>query len=116
MKKFLAIFTGTSEKREKWMQQSEEVRNEKTNAGIAAWQTWALANQKQILQGGGPLGVTKRVDAAGISDGRNNLGAFTIIEAESQEHAARLFLNHPHFTIFPGDAVEIMEILPIPGA
>jgi hypothetical protein len=26
-----------------------------------------------------------------------------------------MFENHPHFTIFPGDSVEIMECLPIPG-
>lgn len=30
--------------------------------------------------------------------------------------AASLFEGHPHFAIFPGDAVEIMERLPIPGA
>ena len=29
--------------------------------------------------------------------------------------AAKLFLNHPHFMIFPGDRVEVMECLPIPG-
>jgi hypothetical protein len=38
-----------------------------------------------------------------------------VIEAETHEAAARHFRNHPHFTIFPGDAVEIMEIMPIPG-
>jgi len=26
-----------------------------------------------------------------------------------------MFVGHPHFTIFPGEAVEIMECLPIPG-
>jgi hypothetical protein len=26
-----------------------------------------------------------------------------------------LFLKHPHFSIFPGDSIEIMEVLPIPG-
>ena len=29
--------------------------------------------------------------------------------------AAKLFENHPHFTIFPGESVEIMPVLPIPG-
>jgi hypothetical protein len=27
-----------------------------------------------------------------------------------------MFENHPHFAIFPGEAVEIMPVLPIPGA
>ncbi len=29
--------------------------------------------------------------------------------------AARMFADHPHFAIFPGDSVEIMECLPLPG-
>ena len=41
-------------------------------------------------------------------------GPRTVVEAESQEAAANMFIGHPHFTIFPGDGVEIMECLPIP--
>jgi len=44
------------------------------------------------------------------------MAAYVIVQAESHEAAAKLFENHPHFTIFPGDAVEIMECLPLPGA
>ena len=40
---------------------------------------------------------------------------YVIVQAESHEAAARLFENHPHFAIFPGDSVEIMECLPLPG-
>lgn len=36
-------------------------------------------------------------------------------QAESHEAAAKLVENHPHFTLFPGDSVEIMECLPLPG-
>ena len=36
------------------------------------------------------------------------------MQAESYDDAAKLFLNHPHFTIFPGDSVEVMECLPMP--
>jgi hypothetical protein len=43
------------------------------------------------------------------------LGAWTVVEAQSLEDAAKLFVNHPHFTIFPGEAVEVMECLKIPG-
>jgi hypothetical protein len=34
---------------------------------------------------------------------------------EERRAAAKLFEGHPHFTIFPGDGVEVMECLPIPG-
>jgi hypothetical protein len=26
-----------------------------------------------------------------------------------------MFEDHPHFSIFPGESVEIMPVLPIPG-
>ena len=61
------------------------------------------------------LGRTKRVTRGGIADVRNNLAAYTVVRAETQEEAAKLFVDHPHFTIFPGDGVEIMEVLPIPA-
>ena len=41
---------------------------------------------------------------------------YTVVRADSHESAAKLFEKHPHFTIFPGEAVEIMPVLPIPGA
>jgi hypothetical protein len=67
------------------------------------------------VQMGGPLSRTKRVSREGVSDIRNNLAAFVVVQADSQDAAARLFLQHPHFTLFPGDGVEVMEILPIPA-
>ena len=69
-----------------------------------------------IVAIGGPLGKTKKVSSQGIDEISNDLGAFTVVRAESHEAAARLFERHPHFTIFPGESVEIMPVLPIPGA
>ena len=37
-----------------------------------------------------------------------------VVRAASQEEAAGLFEHHPHFTIFPGQSVEVMPVLPIP--
>jgi hypothetical protein len=67
------------------------------------------------VQHGCPLGKTKRISETGIADTRNDLAGYTIVQAESHEAAAKLFQDHPHFTMFPGEAVEIMVCLPIPG-
>jgi hypothetical protein len=40
---------------------------------------------------------------------------YVIVKAESHEAAAKMFEKHPSFSIFPGDGIEIMEVLPIPG-
>lgn len=42
--------------------------------------------------------------------------AYKIVRAELHKAAAKLFENHPHFMIFPGKSVEVMPVLPIPGA
>ena len=76
--------------------------------------TWGEANAAAIVDQGTPLGRTKRAAADGISDIRNAITGYVIVEAPSHEAAAKLFENHPHFAIFPGESVEIMECLPIP--
>ena len=55
-----------------------------------------------------------RVSPAGIADTRNNLCGYVVVEAESHDEAARMFENHPHFAIFPGEAVEVLECLTLP--
>jgi hypothetical protein len=99
----------------RWDALAESERQQRQAQGVAAWKKWASDNAAAIVELGGPLSRTKLVASAGITDIRNNLAAFTIVQAESQEAAARLFLNHPHFTIFPGEGVEVMEVLPVPA-
>jgi hypothetical protein len=115
MKKFCAIYLGTPAKREQWTRLDEATRKQREQQGMKAWQDWVNENQAAIVDHGAPLGKTKRIDASGIKDTSNAMAAYTVVQAESHEAAAKLFVNHPHFTIFPGDAVEIMECLPIPG-
>lgn len=114
---YLAVFTGskTSPRRAEWDALPEAVRREKEQEGIAAWKAWAVKHQAAVVTMGGPLGKTKKVSADGITDISNQLGAFTVVRADSHESAAKIFLNHPHFTIFPGDSVELMPVLAIPG-
>ena len=115
MKKFMAIYTGTPAGRAEWERLSAEERSSRQAAGMRAWREWGATHQGVIVDGGGPLGKTKRASKQGISDARNNMAGYVILQAESHEAAARLFENHPHFSIFPGDGVEIMECLPVPG-
>ena len=115
MKNFLAIFTGSPEAMEAWKSLDAAQREAKEKAGMEAWKVWVEQHQASIVDHGAPLGKTKRISASGIADIRNNMTAYTVVRAESHEDAARLFEGHPHFTIFPGDAVEVMEGLPMPG-
>ena len=116
MKKFMAVYTGNraSPQAARWDALDENTRSERVQAGMEAWQGWQRDHAAIIAEEGGPLGKTKRVSSAGVADISNNLGGYVVIEAETHEAAARHFRNHPHFTIFPGDAVEIMPCNPMP--
>lgn len=114
MKQFLAVFLGSAESMRSWNELPEAERNTRMGDGIRGWHAWADKYRDQIVFDGGPLGVTKSISPSGISDIRNELSAFVVMRAESHEAAATLFEGHPHFTIFPGDSVEVMECLPIP--
>jgi hypothetical protein len=115
MKRFLAIYTGTQAAMASWNAMPERERKEREAAGIKAWHAWADRNKASIVELGAPLGRTKSVSKTGLADIRNNMTAFTVVQAETHEAAAKLFEHHPHFTIFPGDAIEVMECLPVPS-
>ncbi len=116
MAQFLAVYTGTPEARtaSEWEALPADEMQAREAKGMAEWGAWMERNAHRIVLAGGPLGPTKRASSAGIEDTRNNLVGFVVIEAEDHAQAAALFAGHPHFAIFPGDAVEIMECLPVP--
>jgi hypothetical protein len=114
MKQFMAIFLGTRAAYDAFRALPEAERQSKEQAGMQEWMKWATENKNNIVFEGSPLGKTKKIDKTGITDTANELGAFVVVQAETHDDAAKMFLNHPHFMIFPGDRVEVMECLPIP--
>jgi hypothetical protein len=117
VKKFLAIYLGSPDAvaRAKWNELSEPKRKELEASGIQAWGNWMAKHHAAVVDSGGPLGKTKRAGREGIADTKNAMTGYVLVQAESHEAAAQLFQSHPHFTVFPGEAVEIMEVLPIPN-
>jgi hypothetical protein len=115
---FLAVFLAnkSSPRMAAWNALSEEARNAKIQEGMAGWKAWVDKHQAAIVGMGGPLGKTKKISERGIEDISNLMNAYTVVRADSHEAAAKMFERHPHFTIFPGDSVEVMPVLPIPGA
>lgn len=112
MARFLVVYVAEADAREKV---TAPPTLETRMAGIAAWGAWMERHGSRIIDAGGPLGRTKAVAREGVSEIRNNLTGYVIVEAESHDEAAGMFLNHPHFAIFPGTRVEVMECPPIPG-
>jgi hypothetical protein len=116
MKRFMAIYIGTEAalKRAQWNELDEQKRQAREKEGMNAWIKWGEKHAASIVDQGTPLGKTKRVAPEGLSDIKNVMTGYVIVQAESHEAAAKLFAQHPHFSIFPGDSVEIMECMPLP--
>ncbi|MBE7732421.1 hypothetical protein [Devosia faecipullorum] len=118
MSRYLALYMGTLESaaQQEWENLSEDEKAKRSTRAMAAWEAWVEQHEAAITDMGGPLGKTLLASTSGISPTRNAIAAYVIVEADSHEDAARMFENHPHFAIFPGTGVEILECLPMPGA
>jgi hypothetical protein len=111
MKKFMALYLASGPEFEKMMKSSTPEQRKK---GMDAWMKWMNANKASIVEGGAPLGKTKRVDLHGASNSKNEVGGYSIVQAESHDAATKIFgKDHPHLQV-PGAWIEIMEIVPIP--
>jgi len=116
---YLAVFLSnkTSPSWRAWYEMSEDERRAKDQDGLAALRAWYEKRRDSIVYGGGPLGPTKRRSGDGVADVVNELTVFVVVRAPPHEAAAKLFEGHPHMTIFPCDAVDVMPLLgPEPDA
>ena len=68
MKKFMVLYMASAPDFEKMMKSSTPEQQKK---GMEDWMRWMNANKTSIVEGGGPLGKTKRVDTNGTSDTKN---------------------------------------------
>ena len=112
MKKFMVLYMASGPEFEKMMKNSTPEQKKK---GMDAWMKWMNANKTSIVEGGAPLGKTKRVDSKGASNTKNEIGGYSVVQAESHDAATKIFGNdHPHLQM-PGTWIEIVEIMPMPG-
>jgi hypothetical protein len=97
---------------EKMMKNSTPEQQKK---GMVAWMKWMNDNKTSIVEGGAPLGKTKRVDSNGASNTKNDIGGYSVVQAESHDAATKIFgKDHPNLQM-PGAWLEIIEVMPLPG-
>ena len=111
MKKFIALYRMDMAEMQKMMASTSAEERKKS---MGQWEAWMKKNMASFADPGGPVGKTKQVAANGATDIKNDIGGYSIVQAESHEAAAALFANNPHVTM-PGATVEVMEIMPMPG-
>jgi hypothetical protein len=110
--KFMALYMAPVAEMEKMMANSN---SEDMNKGMDEWKQWMDAHKDSMVDMGGPLGKTKRVTQDGVTDAKNDIGAYTVVEAASAEEAANIFKDSPHFAMMPGAYIDVLPLMPMPG-
>ena len=111
MKKFLVLYKASPASFEQMMKATPEQQK----AGMDAWMTWSKKAASSIVDMGAPLGKALTVTKDGkTTQTRNDLGGYSVLQAESKEALAATLDGHPHF-MMPEGSIEIVEIMPIPG-
>jgi hypothetical protein len=110
MKKFLVLYKAPTSA----FEQMKNSTPEQQKAGMDAWMAWSKQSTGSIVDMGGPLGKSLRVTKESASPTTNDLGGFSILQAESKETLGESLKGHPHF-MMPGGFIEVVELMPIPG-
>ena len=108
MKKFLVLYRAPLESFEQIMKAPPEQQK----AGMDAWNSWMKKVSAAMVDQGAALGKTLKVTADGASPTRNDLGGYSVMQAESKEALAELMKGHPHFTM-KGGWIEIVDLVPM---
>jgi hypothetical protein len=87
---------------------------EQQKAGMEAWMAWSKKAASSIVDMGAPLGKRIQVTKSGTAPATNDLGGYSILQAESKEVLAGSLTGHPHF-MMPGGFIEVVELMAMPG-
>jgi hypothetical protein len=112
MKKFMVLYMASEGDFKKAMGEMTNITPEQQDASMQEWVEW-MKNKGGVVDMGAALGKTKRVAPNEISDTRNEIGGYSILEAETHEEAAQKMQDSPHFKMMPGGWIEVMEIMPM---
>ncbi|MEP6701567.1 MAG: hypothetical protein ABJB04_01170 [Betaproteobacteria bacterium] len=115
MKKFLVLYLAPVAVVDEWKKKPEAERKGEEEKMMGEWKQWMSAHAKDFADLGAGAGKTKRVTAQGAADARNDVMMYALVQAESHDAAAKLFVDHPHFQI-PQASIEVMEINALPPA
>ncbi len=111
MKKFLVLYRAPATA----FEMMQKATPEQQKAGMDAWMAWGQKAAGTIVDMGSPLGKSLHVTPEAASPVPNDLGGYSILQAETKEALAESLKGHPHF-MMPGGTIDVIEVMPMPGA
>jgi hypothetical protein len=107
-KKFLVLYLAPAAVLADWARTDPSVKKAAEEKMRKDWNDWTRDHAKiiRVTEAGGK---TKVATATGVSDTKNDIMLYSIVEAESHEAAVQAFAHHPHLTI-PQSSIQVMEV------
>jgi hypothetical protein len=107
MKKFLVLYRMDMVEMGRMMQTMSKEDQVKS---MAEWNEWMEANASHFVEKGDPVGKNWQVTPAGTAQVSNDIGGYSIVQAESIDAAAKLMASGPHMKM-PGATTDVMQIV-----
>ena len=107
MKRFLVLYRSPMSN----MEQMKSTTPEQRKAVMDAWASWAKKQGPALVDMGAPVGESALLKG---TPGHEHIGGYSFVQSESLDAAKRMFDGHPHFGS-PGAAIELLELLSMPG-
>jgi hypothetical protein len=109
MTRFMMLYKGAA-------MDPASMSQEAAAAEMAKWVAWGQKTGPALVDWGTPFGVGISVVDDGSSATPVPLSGYSIVEAADLDAAAALAVDHPYLAEGSGNfAVEIFEMLPVPG-
>ncbi len=111
LRKFMVFYLIPLETMNDWKKVDPQFRQASEEKMRQEWAAWMQAHTSMILSTE-VGGKTKSVIANGVTDMRNDIILFSLVQGESHDAVANMFQNHPHLQI-PNASIQVMEVMPM---
>jgi len=108
MTKFMVLYRSSTSARD----QMASATPGQMKTGMEAWMQWAAKAGDAVVDLGAPL-----APATHVGPGTSNAGeisGYSIMQADSAEALGAVLDGHPHLSM-PGNSIEMLEMLSMPG-
>ena len=110
MAKFMVLYRSSASARD----QMANATPEQMQAGMDAWMAWAGKAGDAIVDLGTPLAAATHLGPGSTATGGGDISGYSILQSDTVEALASLVAEHPHLHV-PGNSIEVLEFLAMPG-
>jgi hypothetical protein len=110
MAKFMILYHSSTSARD----QMANATPEQMKAGMDAWMAWADKAGDAVIDLGAPTAHATHINAGAATSGADDISGYSVLQADSVEAVTGILDGHPHLGM-PGNSIDVLELLAMPG-